>query len=53
MIKIRYFWERLTFVPWYLFQIKVLRKTINLERLYNAGYCSERQYGILKGIRKL
>jgi hypothetical protein len=43
--------ERLTFVPWYLFQTKVLRNTINLERLYKGGYCSERQYRLLKGIK--
>ena len=43
--------ERLTFVSWYLFQNKVLRNTINLERLYKGGYCSERQYRLLKGIK--
>lgn len=51
-MNIKHFWERLTFVPWYLSQTKVLRNTINLERLYKGGYCSERQYGLLKGIQK-
>lgn len=51
-MKIKKFLEQLKFVPWYLFQTKVLHNDINLERLYNGGYCSERQYGLLKGIRK-
>lgn len=52
IMRVKQLLECLTFVPWYLFQTKVLRNTINLERLYKGGYCSERQYRLLKGIRK-
>ena len=43
--------ERLTFIPWYLIQTIILRKEINLDRLYRNGYCSEFQYKILKKVR--
>lgn len=38
-MKIKKFLEHLKFVPWYLFQTKVLHNDINLERLYKGGYC--------------
>lgn len=40
--------ERLTFIPWYLIQTKILHKSIDLERLYKNGYCSDFQYKILR-----
>ena len=51
-MRVKQLLECLTFVPWYLFQTKVLHNDVDLDRLYKNGYCSEKQYGLLKGIRK-
>lgn len=48
---VRKIFERLTFIPWYLVQTKILHKSIDLERLYKHGYCSDFQYKILKKVR--
>lgn len=47
MSKIRKFYERITFVPWFLVKTKILGQKINLERLYKYGYCSGFQYRLL------
>jgi hypothetical protein len=51
IMRVKQLLECLTFVPWYLFQTKVLHNDVDLDRLYKNGYCSEKQYGLLKGIK--
>lgn len=50
--KIKRIFERLTFIPWFLIQVKFSHQKINLERYYKCGYCSDFQYKVLLKILK-
>lgn len=50
MNRVRRIYERVTFIPWYIIHTKILKESINLDRLFNCGYCSSAQYKILKKI---
>ena len=52
MLMIRKIFERVTFIPWFLLQTKILHKQISLERLYKYGYCSDLQYKFLKFLKR-